>query len=524
MSTFWLQTKKMAFAASQPTPPWPALTHREQIPAAAHSAHKRTKQDSVVSLSMLKAVTDILTGETTFLAGPGMFTAKYFSSAKAGVTLRHMQLKMSPGGVTFVGQPGRTGPYALLIAAAVHAKLPALQEIEERWWTLIETLGVEVGPRSAQQPTFTDDELSRASRCAKASFQMTALLDSLYYCPNELDAAGQLDHHDVQVTPSGTPLASAALTVHPNAASTQRVPAPTMTGPTSPEARLVRAAQRGGRILLVGPTGTFKTESAKRAAVQLQRPLYVVKGNPEVEPTEFLGGYQMIGGKPEWVDGPFTQAFRTAQTEPVVLLLDELLRFDPINLSSLVGVLDHVSAEEAALMGVTGLPNGRYYMLRLKTGALVWAPVTQVLMIATTNVGDAYLQAGQTVDAALLGRFTQIIDMPYADETQACALYAQCGHPRLAAAVYTTELETREAHVSRGGLLEREANPRVILNWLDATLDLHADGLPVPDALRAAAETTLLPYCVGRDQHGALDQAAAADLRRVVDVQAATMN
>ena len=82
----------------------------------------------------------------------------------------------------------------------------------------------------------------------------------------------------------------------------------------------------------------------------------------------------------------------------------------------------------------------------------------------------------------------------------------------------------REAHVSRGGLLEREANPRVILNWLDATLDLHADGLPVPDALRAAAETTLLPYCVGRDQHGALDQAAAADLRRVVDVQAATMN
>lgn len=520
MSKFWTQVTKMAFAASQPTPPWPALTHRQTIPAGAQSAHKPNQMPSVVSLSMVKAVTDILTGDATYSQDARAFTVRYRSSSKGSSSVRYMTVRRDPSGVTFIGESGRTGPYALLIAAATQWGVPELQEVAERWWHLIETLGAEVGARTAQAPAFTDAELRRASNCAKASFRMTALLDSLYYCAQGLVDQGQLGHEDIMAKPGGTPLDTHVFTVHPAAPS---APASAPVDATSPAAHLMRAARRGGRVLLVGPTGTFKTESAKRAAVHLGRPLYVVKGNPEVEPTDFLGGYQMVDGKPEWVDGPFTQAFVTAQTRGVVLLIDELLRFDPINLSSLVGVLDHVSAPEAALMGVPGLPDGRYYVLRLKNGELVWAPVAQVLLVATTNIGDAYLQAAQSVDAALLGRFTQILEMTYADADQACALYAQCGHPRLAAAVYAVELETREAHVSRGGLLEREANPRVILSWVDATLDLHADGLSLMDALRVAAETTLLPFCVGRDYHGTLDQAAAADLRRVVDVQAISL-
>lgn len=172
-------------------------------------------------------------------------------------------------------------------------------------------------------------------------------------------------------------------------------------------------------------------------------------------------------------------------------------------------------------MGVPHLEEGRYYLLRLKNGELVWAPVKNVLFIATTNLGDGYIQAGQSIDTALLGRFNLHLDLEYADPIVTVALYERLSSdPQLAAHLYGIEVDTRANHVSRSGLLEREANPRVVISWLEAVLALVEDGWERHEAFRQAAETTLIPFCVPRNDFGRLESTALEDLRRVLNEQA----
>ena len=115
----------------------------------------------------------------------------------------------------------------------------------------------------------------------------------------------------------------------------------------------------------------------------------------------------------------------------------------------------------------------------------------------------------------------QYLDMEYGDPGVTVALYERLsGDPQLAAHLYSTEVDTRANHVSRSGLLEREANPRVVISWLEAILALVEDGWERHEAFRRAAETTLIPFCVPRNDFGRLEPAALEDLRRVLNEQA----
>ncbi|MBZ9752219.1 AAA family ATPase, partial [Deinococcus sp. HMF7604] len=498
MTNFWGAVTRIAYSHTKSQAVWPSLAHQAPIPDACHSRLKDTDQPSVVGLGVVVGICALLRGEVFLSQAADEVTVCYMSTAASSATRRRMRAHLArPSGLHLQGGVGRTGPFVLAVATAVLAQPPALQEITERWWALIGELTRVRGARTTAEPSFSAADLRHASNDPQATQALMALVDSVYYGLKAVYMAGDLTHEDSEPPAPITEEPLGRLTV-------LGVPAPSggrtlVPGNTITE-QLQRAARRGGRVLLVGPTGTFKTETAKATAVALARPMFVVKGSPDMEDRDFLGGYQMLDGAPQWVDGPFTQAFVRAQQEGVVLLFDELLRTDPINLSSAVGYLDHVSAQEAALMGVSGLPDGRYYVLRLKNGELVWAPVVNVLLIATTNLGDGYLQAGQGIDSALLGRFSRIIDMEYAEADVALALYGRLfGDAALVASAYAVELDTRENHVSRSGLLEREANPRVVISWLELVQALMEDGWPRHEAFRLAAESTLMPFCVARD-------------------------
>ncbi|MBB5234223.1 AAA family ATPase [Deinococcus budaensis] len=517
--TFWSAVNAIAFTHTKSQSVWPSLSYHQAIPPGAHSQHKDTTAKSVVGFGVLTAICGVLTGDVQATPGNGQDVLICYPTTGSGQSgNRWLGATVHGTHITFEGGIGRTGPFALTVVLAVLKCHPALVEVETRWWLLVGELSRLRGPRTPAQPTFTKADLRQASNDSDATLAMMALIDSLYYSMKALFSVGEMDHLDVEPTQATLFLPPEEFTILKGTLPTT---APQPSAGNTPLDELLRVSRRGGRVLITGPTGVMKTETAKAAAVRLERPLFVVKGSPNMDDQDFLGGYQMVGGKPEWVDGPFTQAFLRAQEAPVVLLFDELLRSDPINLSSAVGILDHVSAQEAGLMGVPHLEEGRYYLLRLKNGELVWAPVKNVLLIATTNLGDGYIQAGQSIDTALLGRFNLHLDMEYGDPAVTVALYERLSSdPQLAAHLYSIEVETRANHVSRSGLLEREANPRVVISWLEAILALVEDGWERHEAFRRAAETTLIPFCVPRNDFGRLEPAALEDLRRVLNEQA----
>lgn len=315
------------------------------------------------------------------------------------------------------------------------------------------------------------------------------------------------------------------------------------------------AINQGKTALLMGPTGTFKTEMAKRAATEANAKLVVVKGRPGMEDRDFFQAIVPTLQGPQVVDGPLTEAFRKAQNHKTVLLLDELLRFEAYYLGALVGALDQYSQQEIEAMGLrvpaqtqeqvatnasseldpteasgneaenenpTSHLNHatdqsdqssqteqteqteqdqkaerRYYCLSLPSGEKVVTPVDNLAVVATTNLGDDYNQ-GQQIDAALFGRFNMRIMVNHPSDQMLLEIYQRSSH-RYGPLALEIDKYTRQHSYENGGLLKREANVRVGKEFLEL---LEAQIPPLQ-----ALEVTYVAYCSPVDSNGRLDSA-----------------
>ncbi|AZI44022.1 hypothetical protein EHF33_13950 [Deinococcus psychrotolerans] len=287
----------------------------------------------------------------------------------------------------------------------------------------------------------------------------------------------------------------------------------------TPISRLNRLIKRGGAALLVG---TFKTETAKRCAVENNVQLVLAKGAPGVEDRDFLGGVYPTANGPQWVDGPISRAFVLAQTGKTVLLIDEILRYQPEALNVLIGALDSVSRDEALKIGLpeSSLVGERFYLLPLPNGEHLCCPAANLTWLMTTNLGEDHLQTADRIDAALLSRIDMVIEFLYPDEQVARALYERVGGDReLADLAYQIELITREGADVDGGLLIRPADARKTLALIKETLSImEEDGLSRLVALECALPVVIFPHCCPRDMAGQLDEAAVNMLRnRVIE-------
>lgn len=152
-------------------------------------------------------------------------------------------------------------------------------------------------------------------------------------------------------------------------------------------------------VLFEGERGAGKTVAA-RSFARVNRYRKVEFGGHEgVEAPDMLGFLVPLNKDAMvWKDGAISEAFRAAQTEKTVLIIDELLRVPQRQLSVLLTALS---------------PDEGYYVLRtgrvigtvdgVATEETLTCPVENLCVVATTNVGAEY--AVDEIDPALAERF-----------------------------------------------------------------------------------------------------------------------
>jgi hypothetical protein len=321
-----------------------------------------------------------------------------------------------------------------------------------------------------------------------------------------------------------------------NGSAFPQPPMPIFDGPgSSVLSDLKRWIRRGVNVFLTGPTGTFKTSTANQAALVNKANLFSVQGRPGLEDRDFYGGvYPVPGKEPAWVPGPVAQAFDSAASGALtVLVFNEVTRFEPLYFNATIGMMDEYSGAELAAHGVTftedhlkamGLNSqneGRYYLLTLPNGESIACRKELLCFVGTANLGTDYVTTGE-LDAALLRRYERHVEMTFPDESVVMPLLIQAaGDAHLAEVAYRLEVFTRpqvvddlgfSEEMSAEGLLKRAMNFSTTRTLLDEARELVESGVPARSAFIRAAQSTVVPYCVPRLPSGTLDPAARTRL------------
>lgn len=167
---------------------------------------------------------------------------------------------------------------------------------------------------------------------------------------------------------------------------------------------ICRNVYRGANMLLTGPTGTGKSQTAIAVAKAMGRELFYINLGATQDPRGTLIGNTHFSKDAGtfFNESAFVKALKTPNT---VILLDEVSRAHPEAWNILMTVLD---------------PGQRYIRLDEAVGAPTIKVAEGVSFIGTANLGAEYT-AVRVMDRALIDRFT-IAEIPYLTEAQETSL------------------------------------------------------------------------------------------------------
>lgn len=170
---------------------------------------------------------------------------------------------------------------------------------------------------------------------------------------------------------------------------------------------IARSVIRGRNILLTGPTGCGKSQTAFAMAKALDRPLFYVNLGATQDPRGTLIGNTHFSKDAGtfFSESAFVRAIQTANT---VIVLDEISRAHPEAWNILMTVLD---------------PDQRYLRLDEAVNSPTIKVAEGVSFVGTANIGSEYT-AVRVMDRALLDRFT-IAEIPYLTSKQEASLIKQ---------------------------------------------------------------------------------------------------
>ena len=170
---------------------------------------------------------------------------------------------------------------------------------------------------------------------------------------------------------------------------------------------LCRSVMRGKNIMLTGPTGCGKSQTAIAVAKALDKPFFYINLGATQDPRGALIGnthFSKDAGT-YFNESAFVKAIQTPNT---VVLLDEVSRAHPEAWNILMTVLD---------------PGQRYLRLDEAVNTPTVKVAEGVSFIGTANIGNEYT-AVRVMDRALLDRFV-IAEIPYLTVAQESQLVRQ---------------------------------------------------------------------------------------------------
>lgn len=169
---------------------------------------------------------------------------------------------------------------------------------------------------------------------------------------------------------------------------------------------LIRSVVRGKNILIVGPAGFGKTETAKSLPGATNRPFFVFNlGSTQDPRSTLIGNTHFKNGETVFDKSAFVKAITT---ENAIILLDELSRAHPEAWNILMSVLDE---------------GQRYLRLDEDVDSPVIKVASGVSFIATANIGNEYTST-RVLDRALKDRF-EIIEVDILSKDRESSLLAK---------------------------------------------------------------------------------------------------
>jgi MoxR-like ATPase len=179
---------------------------------------------------------------------------------------------------------------------------------------------------------------------------------------------------------------------------------------------ICRSVLRGTNMLLTGPTGCGKSQTAFAVAKAMEREIFYINLGATQDPRGALIGNTHFSKDAGtfFNESAFVKALKTPNT---VILLDEVSRAHPEAWNILMTVLD---------------PNQRYLRLDEAVNSPTVKVAEGVCFIGTANIGSEYT-AVRVMDRALLDRFV-IAEIPFLEPAQEVTLICQV-QPTLSRAV-----------------------------------------------------------------------------------------